>query len=65
MEDKDGEGCDVCPGCGRRFECGMRAGRQSCWCAALPSVPIVAAKACFCPECLARRVAEAARLSEK
>lgn len=67
MEDKDGEGCEVCPGCGRRFECGMRAGRESCWCADLPSVPIIAepAMGCFCPECLARRLAEAAPLPGK
>ncbi|MHB1359464.1 MAG: cysteine-rich CWC family protein [Rhodocyclaceae bacterium] len=44
----------VCPQCGARFVCGMEAGLEKCWCADLPPLPIVDARAggCFCPDCL-------------
>jgi hypothetical protein len=48
---------EICPRCGARFECGMKAGRQRCWCGELPALKAVgedpAAKAsCYCPTCL-------------
>lgn len=51
----------ICPRCGTVFECGMTAGKEPCWCAALPSLPPdaylpnrddAAASRCFCPYCL-------------
>lgn len=56
---------NVCPGCGAAFTCGMNAGLPECWCASLPpilDVPAIPAGdvgACYCPDCLRRRIAEA------
>lgn len=46
---------EVCPGCGKAFRCGMNAGQEPCWCAALPpllAVPEAGAARCYCPSCL-------------
>lgn len=57
---------NVCPACGAAFTCGMNAGLPECWCASLPpvlNVPAVLAGdvgACYCPDCLKRRIAKAA-----
>jgi ribosomal protein L34E len=55
-----------CPACGAAFTCGMNAGLAECWCASLPpalDVPAIPAGdvgACYCPDCLKRRIEEAA-----
>lgn len=52
----------ICPGCGTRFGCGMKAGEKRCWCADLPpllTVPAGKEAGCYCPACLARMLAEA------
>lgn len=44
---------DACARCGARFECGMKAGVDHCWCADLPPISIDASLAgCLCPRCL-------------
>lgn len=44
---------DRCAACGATFECGMRAGRESCWCAALPPLALIeSGRGCLCPTCL-------------
>jgi hypothetical protein len=52
---------DVCSRCGANFECGLVAGKEPCWCAALPSLPVnayrpdpddPATSRCLCPYCL-------------
>ncbi|MDY0011682.1 MAG: cysteine-rich CWC family protein [Rhodocyclaceae bacterium] len=54
-------GSSRCEACGAIFRCGAAAGDEGCWCAALPRVPVVDGVAgCFCPDCLAARVAEQA-----
>ena len=43
-----------CPRCAASFTCGVVAGRDSCWCAALPPLmpsQTSAAASCYCPEC--------------
>ena len=66
---------NVCPECGVQFRCGMEGGDKECWCATLPAVLPVPAKAgqepvtasCFCPVCLNARLkksAEQGSLSE-
>jgi hypothetical protein len=49
-----------CAGCGAEFRCGMEAGDRECWCASLPPLMSLPARAgtdaapvgCFCPACL-------------
>jgi hypothetical protein len=41
-----------CARCGAPFDCGMRSGAGSCWCAALPPLAPVAGRACLCRRCL-------------
>ncbi len=50
----------MCPGCGRAFACGMMAGEPRCWCAELPPLKALpdAGKACYCPECLEKMLAD-------
>lgn len=46
-----------CPVCGTVFVCGMEAGKDRCWCASLPPLPIDPAVAgCLCPDCLQARL---------
>lgn len=54
------EPSSVCPGCGRAFACGMMAGEPRCWCAELPPLKALpdAGKACYCPECLEKMLAD-------
>jgi hypothetical protein len=57
----DNNGQQSCPGCGRVFVCGARAGTERCWCSDLPALarPPEAGKGCYCPDCLkALRAAE-------
>lgn len=64
MEDvKNVAPTNVCPACGACFTCGMNAGMAECWCASLPpvlSVPEAHAGQCYCPECLTKKIGEAA-----
>jgi hypothetical protein len=48
----------VCSKCGASFTCGSEAGREKCWCDALPHIPPLTGEAldCFCPECLAEAI---------
>ncbi|HKC42354.1 MAG TPA: cysteine-rich CWC family protein [Burkholderiales bacterium] len=44
---------ETCARCGATFECGMKAGRERCWCAEVPPIaPDAAASSCLCPGCL-------------
>lgn len=61
MKEGDG-GCggpDRCPKCGGPLECGMKAGKESCWCADLPKVMPLKDKdaACLCRKCLEEAIA--------
>lgn len=50
----------VCPRCGRRFRCGMKAGDAKCWCVEAPQglpVPAPGTAGCYCPECLREVIA--------
>ena len=42
-----------CARCGATFECGLEAGAEPCWCAALPPLEPVPGEGCLCPACLA------------
>jgi hypothetical protein len=62
-QDEPGNPGEICPGCGRGFRCGMKAGCEPCWCAALPplpGVPVGGAAGCYCRECLTRMLEAAA-----
>jgi hypothetical protein len=53
----------TCPDCGAAFSCGADKGRDGdpCWCASQP--PLASPqpdRGCYCPQCLARRLAQAA-----
>ena len=57
---------NLCPQCGAQFRCGMESGDAECWCAALPALLPLPAKAdpaapatCLCPACLKGRLAKA------
>ncbi|KPK08246.1 MAG: hypothetical protein AMJ64_04015 [Betaproteobacteria bacterium SG8_39] len=52
-----------CARCGLRFECGLEAGAERCWCAALPPLKPVPGKGCLCPDCLRAALAAAQRAS--
>lgn len=52
----------ACPQCGSPVDCGMRAGRPTCWCFSLPHaipVPESGDSSCFCEKCLRERLAAA------
>jgi hypothetical protein len=57
---------DVCPRCGARFTCGMKAGEQRCWCAELPRLTAnpELRKSCFCPDCLKELLQREAQASK-
>jgi Cysteine-rich CWC len=62
MDTKLPEGAgQACSACGARFECGMQAGKEKCWCAELPAVMPMSdvAGGCYCPACLRERIAAA------
>jgi hypothetical protein len=42
----------ACGRCGTVFVCGMLAGEERCWCAALPPVTPVPGRGCLCRQCL-------------
>ena len=52
----------VCAGCGAPFACGAVNGQQTCWCMEKPTglFEPLAGGLCYCPECLDKRVSEAA-----
>jgi hypothetical protein len=53
MDDPAG-GVDRCAACGATFDCSILAGREACWCAALPPLALIeAGRGCLCPGCLA------------
>jgi Cysteine-rich CWC len=55
---------DTCARCGAAFECGMKAGRERCWCVDAPRVPIdPSLEGCLCPRCLALEAMSADRRS--
>ncbi|HSH08726.1 MAG TPA: cysteine-rich CWC family protein [Burkholderiales bacterium] len=41
-----------CARCGARFECGLQAGAERCWCAELPPLEPAPGEGCLCPACL-------------
>ena len=49
-----------CPECGAEFQCLAHCAAKTCWCAALPRLPMPtdAAADCLCPQCLRARVAQ-------
>lgn len=55
-----------CPRCGVAFRCGMVGNDAQCWCAGLPSLPVLPVPAaesgasCYCPDCLRALKAELA-----
>ncbi|MFA6469109.1 MAG: cysteine-rich CWC family protein [Bacteroidota bacterium] len=54
MEQKNNS---VCPQCGVGFECGSKAGKETCWCFTLPPViPNNDDRQCLCPDCLKDRI---------
>lgn len=50
-----------CPECGTTFECLAHCGANTCWCMALPPLPMPtdAAADCLCPKCLRAEIARA------
>jgi len=44
----------ICTRCQAVFTCGAAEADESCWCARLPHVPLIADEGtdCFCPQCL-------------
>ncbi|MFA6456568.1 MAG: cysteine-rich CWC family protein [Bacteroidota bacterium] len=47
----------VCSHCGAHFECGAKAGKETCWCFSLPPVvPQENDDRCLCPTCLNDRI---------
>ncbi len=43
----------ICPKCNIIFECGISAGKNSCWCFAHPSLNLPDyGERCFCEQCL-------------
>ncbi len=62
-----------CAGCGTEFRCGMEAGDPVCWCTSLSPLmplphapePASTAAGCFCPACLAARLAAVAEPAER
>ena len=59
--DSSGGSCgpDQCPKCGGPLECGMKAGKEHCWCKDLPQVMPVTEKdsSCLCRKCLEEEIA--------
>ena len=49
-----------CPECGAAFECLANSAANTCWCAALPRLPMPTDPAadCLCPKCLRARIKE-------
>ncbi|MGB5080173.1 MAG: cysteine-rich CWC family protein [Burkholderiales bacterium] len=46
-----------CPGCGAAFDCGVRDGMGSCWCAGYPGLSgPERGVGCYCPGCLRERI---------
>lgn len=65
MPDSSATGQLPCPRCGKPVDCGMRAGRKTCWCFDLPHVLTVpkaedGGEACLCEDCLRKGIAEGA-----
>jgi O-acetyl-ADP-ribose deacetylase len=49
----------TCPQCGKEFECGSKAGKNTCWCVAYPHLlPPSAESECLCPDCLPKKLRE-------
>ena len=50
----------ICTRCRTVFTCGAAQRDQSCWCEALPHVPLIADEQadCFCPQCLSEAIAK-------
>ena len=43
----------ICPKCNSIFECGISAGKNSCWCFAHPSLNLTEyGERCLCEKCL-------------
>ncbi|TMH38296.1 MAG: hypothetical protein E6H49_04215 [Betaproteobacteria bacterium] len=46
-----------CARCGNAFECGARAGRETCWCEEFPALSApTAGSGCYCPRCLSETI---------
>jgi hypothetical protein len=50
----------ICKRCGVSFKCGIAARENSCWCEALPHVPLASDtdQDCLCPDCLSQEFAK-------
>ncbi|HAP35435.1 MAG TPA: hypothetical protein DCQ28_05640 [Bacteroidetes bacterium] len=49
----------VCPKCNTIFECGISAGKSSCWCYNHPSLLVHEyGEQCFCEKCLKELIVE-------
>ncbi len=49
----------LCPACGKKFECGFKAGKSFCWCSSFPPIFVpLAGDHCYCPDCFAKKVGE-------
>lgn len=47
----------ICPQCGREFECGVKAGSETCWCFSFPRIVSPnESKECLCPDCLEQKI---------
>ena len=47
----------ICPQCGKEFECGAKAGLETCWCFSLPRIVSSGEGAdCLCPACLEKKI---------
>lgn len=48
-----------CPQCGTEFDCGVKAGQNTCWCYAYqPVISPVEGDECLCPACLEKKISE-------
>lgn len=47
-----------CPECGAEFQCLAHCGANTCWCMALPRLPMPSEPdaGCLCPACLRARI---------
>jgi hypothetical protein len=54
----------TCPGCGKKFTCGLSAGLKTCWCMEKPnSIPLPvegSQSGCYCPDCLQQQLEKCA-----
>jgi len=55
-----------CSECGKEFECGIKAGKSTCWCYSFPHIPFQKeSDSCLCPECLGKKISNLTFTSQR